>query len=168
MTDKKLTDNEIKDLLEYKAKAHCEMCDLKNSGCCDSCIYTVIKQGVDLINRLQERVEKCEKVEHYADKTIATLQAENERLETVVEYKQGIIDVLFTDNSKLLAKQSEIQATATTNMLRNMEAAIETAKAEAYKEFAERLTDKFGFNSSIVDVYEEIDNLLKELVGEDK
>ena len=37
---------------------------------------------------------------------------------------------------------------------------------DAIKEFAERLIDKVGFNSSIVDVYEYIDDLVKEMVGE--
>jgi AbrB family looped-hinge helix DNA binding protein len=45
-----------------------------------------------------------------------------------------------------------------------------TAKAEAYKEFAERLKEKYGYydweNKTIVYPDEEIDNLLKELMGD--
>ena len=48
--------------------------------------------------------------------------------------------------------------------------AIETAKAEAYKEFAERLKENYiaTFSFKGVVMVEEIDDLLKELVGEDK
>jgi hypothetical protein len=47
---------------------------------------------------------------------------------------------------------------------------VEDAKAEAYKEFAERLIEKYGYydweNKTIVYPEDEINNLLKELVGE--
>ena len=50
-----------------------------------------------------------------------------------------------------------------------LEHQLKTAKAEAYKEFAERLKHKainIGVNDSIVSTYA-IDETLKELVGED-
>ena len=159
MPDNKLTDDEA--LIAFKN------CCLTED--CDNCI-AIKKVG----NKYDCVLEPSDIV-----RAFDRLQAENERLETVVEYKQGIIDVLFTDNSKLLAKQSEIQATATTNMLRNMEAAIETAKAEAYKEFADRL-DKAsfitgyttGFGGKDVPIKHvtmaNVHSILKELVGEDK
>jgi hypothetical protein len=70
-------------------------------------------------------------------------------------------------------------------MLRDMELALETTKAEAYKEFAERLKNEiindtayacdstqhsgyYDYQIKIGDIPEYIDNLLKELVGEDK
>ena len=40
-------------------------------------------------------------------------------------------------------------------------------RAEAIKEFAERLEEKI-FNCDLVYVYEHIDNLVKEMVGDDK
>ena len=95
-----------------------------------------LKKLLDLINRYEEIVKKCEKVEHFADKTIATLQAENERLKWE---RDAYI---------------EIQNTA-----------IAEAKAEARKEFAERLKshrtfDDFG-RAIIYRIC--IDNLLKEM-----
>ena len=41
-------------------------------------------------------------------------------------------------------------------------------RAEAIKEFAERLKEKIELNFSIVDVYDCINNLAEEMVGEDK
>ena len=40
------------------------------------------------------------------------------------------------------------------------------AKSEARKEFAERVIEKIGFNCSLADVYEHIDNLLEEMENE--
>jgi hypothetical protein len=142
-------------------------------------------------NKLEKAIEEavnlppmdfCGVMCKFSQDIINRLQAENERLERVVEYTQGIIDVLFTDNAKLLAKQSGIQATETTNMLRDMEFALETTKTEAYKEFAEKIegriavtilkgkSDEYadGFVDALDGVNGEVDNLLKELVGEDK
>jgi hypothetical protein len=55
-----------------------------------------------------------------------------------------------------------------------MELALETAKAEAYKEFVEKVKEKAytysditGYQSTVVDVCE-IDGVYEELVGEDK
>lgn len=107
-----------------------------------------------LINRLQAQVKKCEKVEHFADKTIATLQAEIKRLKAEVKF-------------------SDYLEYETTNQI----------KAEAHKEFAEMIdkTTWYHINkngelvqgaNSITDIplykAEDIYNLLKELVGEDK
>ena len=174
MPDKKLTDNEIKKALE---------CCASEQYTCDQCPYQEIKHydydnGFEIMpNGKQYDDWSCERwLNVDLLDLINRLQAENERLEKVVEYKQGIIDVLFTDNAKLLAKQSEIQATATTNVLRDMELAIEIAKAEAYKEFAElsikRICEQVSAptpsESYIVEKCNQaIYNLLKELVGED-
>ena len=96
-----------------------------------------LKKLLDLINRYEEIVKKCEKVEHFADKTIATLQAENERLKWE---RDAYI---------------EIQNTA-----------IAEAKAKAIKEFAERLKEEsehFWEEKENFVSEEQIDNLLKEM-----
>lgn len=126
MPDKKLTDKEIpnvKELLEYKAKAHCELCDLKNLDCCNTCIHTAIKQFIELFNRLQ---------------------AENEDIKFLYEnLKEEHLEIIK---------------------------AIKHTKAETYKEFAERLKEKakphYFDNCNFAVPIEDIDNLLKELVGE--
>lgn len=70
----------------------------------------------NIINRQQAIIEKSEKVEYIADKTIATLQAENERLKEKQEK-------CFYCTEQANKKISEI-------------------KAEAYKEFAQKVIEK--------------------------
>lgn len=101
MTDKKLTDKEIIKALECCVSANyicphtCPM--LKNK----ECLTSLRKNALDLINRLQAKVEKCEKVEHFANKTIATLQAENERLKNAYKQVGWERDCFEADNKRL-------------------------------------------------------------------
>ena len=105
-------------------------------------------------------MEKCEKVENFADKTIATRQAENERLKSECEKQYKIAEATI---------RAEIADGGTSchwceDTIRGV------AKSEAYKEFAERLKGTFpqdDFLRSTKRISEDIDNLLKELVGED-
>ena len=123
---------------------------------CDNCVTDentslMMTDALDLINRLQADVEKCEKVEYFADKTIATLQAENERLKKSLEQCE--------DSGEY------------------WESKYNTTKAEAYKEFAERLKEKaekkqIVYGGALVRTDytmsgNQLNNLLKELVGED-
>ena len=122
MTDNKLTDAEIKKALECCSVQGHFVCDECPAWVDSHCIGTH-KQTLDLINRLQARVEKCEKVEHFADKTIATLQAEIERL---LQKTQRPQDADPMDFCGVLCDFSE--------------ELITKAKAEARKEFAERVS----------------------------
>lgn len=103
----------------------------------------------DLINRLQAENEKNENIIRLADKTIETANAEIERL------KKGI------------AVDIEGYASEYDNRI----------KAKSYKEFAERI--KMSIKANVVEtlcndvkgvynaehVLDDIDNLLKEMVG---
>ena len=116
-----MTDNEIKKALECCMKI-CKDCD--NCPCINNdyinvydCKYALLKNALNLINRLK---------------------AENERLSKITR--------------PLIAE----------------------IKAEAYKEFAERLKEKsfqsfgnYGITRDVVEVCD-IDNLVKEMAGEDK
>ena len=157
----KLTDKEIVKALE--------VCCTKKP--CRDCVYLGKKElciadntiaVLDLITRLQARVEKCEKVEHFADKTIATLQAENEQLKK--ENKLLIDnDVRNKYPNCVLVEKGRIY----TKTLDDYDELIADISAEAYKEFAERL--KEIMQKYCGDITEDdLDNLLKELVGEDK
>ena len=149
----KLTDKEIvkalKELLEIML---CEG-DLQRSA--------TISKAFDLINRLQSRVEKCEKVEHFADKTIATLQAENERLEAEVKaliehsIHERYPHIVLCGNGAIFTKSLE-----------EYDKLIADISAEARKEFAERI--KLLSQNSLIIWNEQIDNLLKEMESEDK
>ena len=139
MPDKKLTDNEIVKALE---------CAIRNDCDCN-CVFLLpnkVQDVLDLINRLQ---------------------AENERLKFVrtrdaQRYKQKISDQAHT-NCILIDLHSEA-----IKEVKELEEKLKTAKAEAYKEFAERLKAKFEscFRYDYVCVHGRIDNLLKEIGGE--
>lgn len=143
MPDKKLTDSEIVKALE------CCGC---SANVCDDCpITTALK-------------DDCKCGEYLATNAldlINRLQAENERVETLNSDLVEIQDIRKKVNLALIAENAELTT------------AYKTAKAEAYKEFAERLKTEYakGMNwfkkkeSYYVDVGD-IDNLLKELVGE--
>ena len=152
MPDKKLTDSEIIKAFEccYLSKP-CEECPLKDEKdkegpCFDGDIYALPRMMVELNNRLQRENEKNEKIIRLADKTIETANAEIERLKT-----------------------AQFQFISNINAYKEK---LKTAKAEAVKEFAERLKNEYakGMNwfkkkeSYYVDVGD-IDNLLKEMVG---
>ena len=101
---------------------------------------STISHTIDLINRLQAENGNYSHNNRTMTKDILDLQKENEELRVTIK--------AFTDFGKLY---SEI-------------------KAEAYKEFAERLK-KESYERIDLTAYVEvsdIDNLLKELVGEDK
>lgn len=144
ITDKKLTDNDIIKALEDCLKNECDKCFLKDS---ETCQIDLMKLVLDLINRLQAEngiyetcnARKDEAIEHLEDE-VKRLQVENETLKQLIEDKGGLI----------LIKQ---------------------AKAEAYKEFAEELHNKAMKPEDICDNFavgcNNIDNLLKELVGDD-
>jgi 7-keto-8-aminopelargonate synthetase-like enzyme len=77
------------------------------------------------------------------DKRIAELQAENDRLQKAIKVQDIMIE------------QQDYK--------------LKTAKSEAIKEFAERLKEKAYINNYCVYVVtnDEIDNLVKEMVGEE-
>ena len=139
MTDKKLTDKKCKELLEYKAKVNCEMCDLKGKGSCITCTYNLIKQFLEIFNRQN---------------------AENERLEAKVKATN---DILFN-----LKSGSAIYKTLTTDSLEYLQIKAEAQKecAEAVKQdFDNPNIQKYGldyvnFLKGIVD------RRLKEMVDE--
>ena len=145
MTDKKPIDAEIKKALECCLEAsgvNCGKCPY-----CDNCVTDentslMMIDVLDLLNRLQAEVENYKQIAENQQKIILDKAFEKKRLRTSN-------DALRMANE--LCKGWE-----------------ERAKAEAYKEFAEGLkekaTQKFDWNEYVE--VEEIDNLLKELVGE--
>lgn len=76
------------------------------------------------------------------------------------------------ENEKLKQENEFFRKTITENAQRALEVtveAIETAKSEAIKEFAERLKEKFGIADCIVTVNNnDIDELIEEMTEESK
>ncbi len=148
-----LSDNEIIKALEYWIKNY--------EGTFGN--FRTLGLALDLINRQQEEIDRKDKI--YIDllKTsseradiISSLQAENERLKNKVKkWKENYkcSQVVVGDFRQIIGEQAE---------------QLKTAKAEAYKEFAERLKERPTADKDVQYVFElKIDNLLKELVGED-
>lgn len=142
MTNNKLPDNDIVKALECCADLPQHNCKIECPYFEKGCDEPLIKDTLDLINRLQARVEKCEKVEFFADKTIATLQAENERAYKEIDRLSQV--VLYNDGVT--------------------EMKVEEAKTEAYKECIEKCKEEWGDGEFVC--AEDFDDLLKELVGD--
>ena len=124
MTDKKITDEEIKSSLEVIATTrNCNECKIRNCkwGTCN-CSQITANAALDLINRQKAEIEKLK------GSTIVSNIMESKRIKR-------------------------------------------EAKAEAYKEFAEIIKDKWfdnRYDSPDVDFDDFISNLLKEMVGEEE
>ena len=142
-----MTDNEIIKALEccvdWCGNVSCWDCPLKNTGCIH---FDKLKETLDLINRQK---------------------AENERLKSLMPEKR-------CDNC--IHEEKSLQASPCCECFNYRNFApknfLKLIKAEAIKEFAERLKEKSkqgkGYLGNVyhsVDVAE-IDNLLKEKVGE--
>ena len=158
-----MTDKEIKKALEHcistRTIGACNGCPFNDINLCKKDIYSIEKYALDLINRQEAKLNQCqqdlqdltlEKVELF---DIATEQkAEIERLEEFASSK-------CEDCAGCTAWKCDCA---------NIEG---YAKAEAIKEFAERLKKDKTTAISLYKFTEvvrvtDIDNLLKEMVGD--
>ena len=113
-----MTDNEIIKALECCNKPirenSCTECVFYHSGKCSN---NMLNAALDLISRQKAIIEKSEKVEHFADKTIETANAEIKRL-----------------NIELQSMRSAANS---------YKMHYETVKSEAIKEFCEKRGIKY-------------------------
>ena len=160
----KLTDAEVKKALECCSEPYCNdnQCPLhKNTINTKDCITQLSTNALDLINRLEGENKKNETIIRFADKTIESLKAEVERLKRELN--------LVIENSLSTRFPHCVLCDDTAILTKNLEGYdkfIADIKAEAYKEFAERLREKTKWLFSSVSINNEIDNLLNELVGD--
>ena len=141
MTDNKFTDEEVIKALElcYDAQIRCHKCSYRKRLACMRCVQ---KDALDLINRQKAEIEKMRKVVN-ADLVITRRRSgKSAYANEIIRIKTDLI------------------------------------KAKAIKEFAERLTNRImdkieasydapdGEIYFITDVYEDIDNLEKEMTEE--
>ena len=147
MTDKKLTDKEIISSLEVIATTgNCDECKIRNCkwGTCN-CSQITANVALDLINRQKAEIEKLK-----------------ECPKCVYEYDGEVTEYCIQGpcpNFKPVYVSADLS--------------IKQIKNEAYKEFAERLNegaqiaDCFDSYNMVVGTHF-IDNLLKEMVGEEE
>ena len=171
MTDK-LTDAEVKKALECCSqsgdftKTQDEICSPCPYSNCGDCTGLLKANALDLINRQEEMLRKSEKVELLADKTISTLQTENESLKAEVER--------LKKETKKFKEHYKMACSERNEFLEY----LQTAKAEAYKECIAKIKNYvktrcnpygkpiFDYDTS-VKILSYLDNLLNELVGEE-
>lgn len=146
-----MTDNEIIKALERIALY---------SGFTDDVSNTLL-DALDLIKQQRENIERLQSMNRAKLDTIHDLQVEIEKLKKEVEDKERAYNDEFCLRKEWQSKCRELFQEK------------QTTKAEAYKEFAERLNEK----AQIADCFDSynmvvgthfIDNLLKEMVGEEK
>ena len=146
-----MTDKEIIKALECcistdNINPKCESCPYDGDDLLRPCNYNLMKDALDLINRLQAQNDRDVKVKVEALYKVNDLKIENNRQQAEIE--------------RLKAKVNHFQ------YLHNVFTATPTnrIKAEAIKEFAERLKAEtkglLGANF--------VDDLVKEMVGEEK
>lgn len=163
-----ITDNEFIRALECCCKNNdCDGCPLEHLEYASQCASEIAVKSLDLINCLQRENGKNEKVVKAADKLIETQKAEIERLRA--ENKLLIDnDVSNKYPNCVLVEKGRIY----TKTLEDYDELIGDISAEAVKEFAERLKENAYPDDSIctqmVVVVEDIDALLKEMVGEQR
>ena len=138
MTDKKFADEEIIKALECCKNCCCKQCDEQPD----------FQEAIDLINR-QKAENEALKMEFSVMRDKAnSYKAENERLKAENTFAIAERNAFDTSFNKVLKQ-------------------LKNAKAEAYKEFAERLkgyrNGNYIFVSTVL-----LDNLIKEMVGEEE
>jgi hypothetical protein len=162
--DKELTDNETKKALECCCKNNnCEGCPLDYLTFSSQCASELAIKSLDLINRLEAENENWQAAYMTEKQEIANLEIE-------LKAMRGAVNSYKAENERL-QKVLDVWK----DIAHREVSYVGLAKTEAYKEFAERLKEKFWDvpyeteNAHFVQVVDvgDIDNLLKELVGED-
>lgn len=183
-----MTDNEIIKALECCCKNNnCEGCPLDYLTFSSQCASELAIKSLDLINRQQEDIERLQSMNRAKLDTIHDLQADTnklkEQLQNVTE-KFNCQQTVYADLSKIIKNQKEeiVRLEYENEILsKNADTAFQDGlneaqdlyaeqvkdeiKSEAIKEFAERLKKELGFGHYIQP--DQIDNLVKEMVGEE-
>ena len=155
-----MTDNEIIKALECLAYwgecKHSSQCpyymDNDIVSGCDN--VTIAKEALDLINRQKAEIEENNlKIDHQAQ-IIRTL-------ETALDNKMKEIERLKENNQKLYEEMAEREK-------EEVAIAKRMGKYEAIKEFAERLKEIAIEKGSVPIVFDDIDNLVKEMTEVEK
>ena len=170
-----VTDKEIIKALECCGKNHitgstdaCEHCFLQNSA---MCVTELIYKALDLINRQQAEIEKHKNnCESCGAKTRVCI----ENLQNNIAEKQAEIERLQKHSKKVLETCSRVTKANDERNNDIFQGAIEVVRAEAIKEFAERLKLKVDIDlceaiecsEYLYNLPKLIDNLVKEMVGE--
>lgn len=162
MTDKKLTDKEIVKALEDEI----HLAEYVDSDYCSNVNLEIIKFALDIISRHQTEIENL-KVENQSFRSAAnSLKMHYEEAQAEIEgLKKTEIEI--DDFCRRLCRMRMLNGNVIASY-EDLQNYIQQEKSEVIKEFAEKLKEKamqkFDWNEYVE--VEDIDNLVKEMVGD--
>ena len=162
-----MTDTEIIKALECCGRESCNGCPYRTDRICHQG-NPMIRDALDLINRQKAKIEKFEK--RQKPTAASGYKIENDKVVFFTNMLGGC--KIVKDNLEEVVKTlNELlhEAYSKDEILFHYRCALEdlkTAKAEAIKEFAERLKERTISFAGVVEQREVIDNLIKEMIGE--
>lgn len=146
-----LTDAEVKKALECCSAGVCkaECFGYFITGTND-CTTQLAKYALDLINRQEGENKKNENIIRIADKTITTLNAENESLK---EKNSNLTSDLTSLQNDLTSAKAEVERLQShiqegIDLAKQIPEMVALAKAEAYKEVADNIERAFSKTES--------------------
>lgn len=161
LTDKKFTDEEIISSLEVIATTcNCNECKIRSGkwGTCN-CSETTANAALDIINHQKLEIESLKS------------ELSNTRRKALLEAASKFAGHSNYHGDTILCKLICMAEGKDVGIAKPLD--ISEIKAEAIKEFAERLKEKsfqsfgnYGITRDVVEVCD-IDNLVKEMVGDD-
>ncbi len=153
MTDKKFTDEEIIRNYEWCigcTSDRCRECTMDEEGFCEEELQDLV---LDLINRQKAEIERLKSMNQAKLDCIHDLQSENEELTYEVDSLKKQMEWLTGYNQNLMSANTALSEE------------IFIAKAEAYKEFANKV--KQEFMPYDLGAFSAVRAVLKDLTGED-
>lgn len=63
----KLTEDELIKAFEGKANYYCQQCNVKNTDCCQVCVFNYVKQILNIINRQKAEIERLKAEIKFSD-----------------------------------------------------------------------------------------------------
>ena len=159
-----MTDNEIIKAFRccYLNEDECEECPCFKDGHCTDVgdVFNIVKQILDFINRQQAEIDRLESiligVMHFVDKWLDGAELEQDEVNRASAMREKTLQIVEK-------QQAEIE-----RLLQK----LQQPQVEAIKEFADRLKINYSKPLFAVGSYNEfireVDNLVKEMVGEEK
>ena len=165
MTDKKLTDNEIKKALEGA---------ILNAKKCDSKVWSIevykLEKALDLISCLQAKAIKEQNKNSKLRNERNRLQAQNKDLAETVHNLTIEKDALFDKVEELKVEIERLKTNLNVELENFATEYDNKIKSEAYKECIEKVKEEINKHSYGVlhktVINHKLNNFLKELVGE--
>ena len=164
-----MTDTEnIKKALSCCMGAGCTECPLRSQALC---LYILKKGALDIINRYEAEIETLQEIIFRKEDLMQKIHNQKQVYYDELVSAKAEIERLTAEREKLL-KECKKCGRRTQKAIGKLQKKIKTARAEAVKEFAERLKNSTCCIAQCHFTYAEveyhIDNLVKEMVEQRK